>query len=418
MAALPVISLVSIAVGAVSAFVLYQITKVVHRLLLHPLCRFPGPKLAAATFWYEAYFDAFKAPGGQFIYHLDYLHSVYGPVVRCSPEEIHIKDSEFFDTLYAGSGHARDKWWRANQANQSPGATASTLQHNLHRMRRGALNPFFSKKAVMELEQSTRSKVNALCEKIDAYAAQDRVVDLGAGFTAVTLDVITEYCFDACYNCIEDPDLGKWKRLMSGIFEGAPLGKTFPRMMALMQSLPRPVATTLNPDLSALFESLDLIHKQAREIYEAEKGAVDSKTPQTEERAKTIFHGIMDSSLPPEEKTIDRLADEAFVVIVAGGETTARVLTVIFSYLLQDADLLHRLRTELDKAMNGHLPASRVLENVPLVRAVIQEGVRIAAPVTNRQILIAPDEDLSCHGWVLQRGVSWSRKLQKASSTH
>lgn len=40
-------------------------------------------------------------------------------------------------------------------------------------------------------------------------------------------------------------------------------------------------------------------------------------------RPKTILHGIMETDLPPSEKTIDRLADEALVILVAGAETTA-----------------------------------------------------------------------------------------------
>ena len=405
--------LTPIITASILAYLCYILSKVTYRLVFHPLAKFPGPKLAAATFWYEVYFDAFK--GGQYTYELDRLHDKYGPVIRSNPEEIHIRDSEWFDVLYVGPGHIRDKWERSNRANGSPGSVASAVSHNLHRTRRSALNPYFSKKAVMSLEGSTRSKVDAMCSKIQDYASSNKILNLGTAFTAVTLDVITEYCYDSCLDCVEQPDFAPhWKKLMSDLFAPVPIVKNFPLILRVMQSLPR----SWNPDFEPFLECQETITKQAREVWKAEQGSpMDEKAP-TDGKAKTIFHGIMQSNIPASEKTVQRLSDEAFVLIVAGGETTARVMTVIMAHLLQDKQLFSRLRQELDQVVKPDLPSSQALENIPLMKAVIQEGVRIAAPVVNGAKEIAPSEDLTCNGWVIPRGVSSNCYLNEAVVQH
>ena len=48
----------------------------VGRLILHPLAKIPGPKLAAITHLYEFYHDAIRP--GKFTFLIDDLHPTYG----------------------------------------------------------------------------------------------------------------------------------------------------------------------------------------------------------------------------------------------------------------------------------------------------------------------------------------------------
>lgn len=56
--------------------VVYLITVGVYRLYLHPLAKFPGPRLAGLTRWYEGYYDVIL--GGQYTFKIAEMHKQYG----------------------------------------------------------------------------------------------------------------------------------------------------------------------------------------------------------------------------------------------------------------------------------------------------------------------------------------------------
>lgn len=60
------------------ALAVYVSILCIYRLFVSPLSRVPGPKLAAATGWYEAYFELCHSFGGQYLFHIQELHNRYG----------------------------------------------------------------------------------------------------------------------------------------------------------------------------------------------------------------------------------------------------------------------------------------------------------------------------------------------------
>lgn len=65
----------------VGAAVVYGIALAIYRLTLHPLAHFPGPKLTAATQWWEFYLDVVRGEGGGFMYEVDRMHEEYGMTI-------------------------------------------------------------------------------------------------------------------------------------------------------------------------------------------------------------------------------------------------------------------------------------------------------------------------------------------------
>ena len=60
----------------VFSFLLYTARIIFRRLFLNPLSKYPGPKLAAATYWYEFYYEVVKR--NRFSWEIERMHDVYG----------------------------------------------------------------------------------------------------------------------------------------------------------------------------------------------------------------------------------------------------------------------------------------------------------------------------------------------------
>ena len=97
----------------------------------------------------------------------------------------------------------------------------------------------------------------------------------------------------------------------------------------------------------------------------------------------TIFHQIIDSKMPEEEKSVRRLSDEAEVLVLAGTLTTALVLDLSTFYLLRKPRALRRLKTELISVRNEASPIV-ALEHLPYLNAVIKESLRLTYGVAGR----------------------------------
>jgi hypothetical protein len=66
----------NIIVAGIGISIVLSVCIAIYRLYFHPLAKFPGPKLAAATLWYEFYYDCIK--GGQYTNEIGRMHQKYG----------------------------------------------------------------------------------------------------------------------------------------------------------------------------------------------------------------------------------------------------------------------------------------------------------------------------------------------------
>ena len=162
---------------------LYTLYGIIYRLYLSPISSFPGPKLAAVTFWYEFYHDIIHR--GQYIWKVQELHKQYGPIIRINPYELHISDPEFYDELYSNDKKA-DKWEWSTKAHAVDLSILATIDHDTHKMRRSALNGFFSMQRARALHPVVQERVDTLVSRFKEYKDSGKVVQLGHAYAALT----------------------------------------------------------------------------------------------------------------------------------------------------------------------------------------------------------------------------------------
>jgi cytochrome P450 len=94
-----------------------------------------------------------------------------------------------------------------------------TIDHDLHRLRRAAINPFFSKQKVIALQPVTQGLVDKLCTRFEKIRGTDEVVPMECAFDAFTMHVITEYSFDMSFGYLDHPGWGSDFRELERAFE-------------------------------------------------------------------------------------------------------------------------------------------------------------------------------------------------------
>ena len=190
-----------------SSFILYVILLYAYRLTLHPLAKFPGPRLPAVTLWCEFYHDFFHT--GQYLFRIRDMHAKYGHIVRVTPDELHVDDPSFLPELMPAGGRRRDKYSRLIQIFGFSQAAGATADHDLHRTRRSAMSKMFSKESVRKLDPILRTNMDRLLVRLKEFQDTEREISLLPMFGAYTNDVISEYAYGFSMQWLQAPRFNK-----------------------------------------------------------------------------------------------------------------------------------------------------------------------------------------------------------------
>ena len=90
-------------------------------------------------------------------------------MVRINPDELHVADPNFYAVLYNNGQQRRDKVFRHTWQFGAPDSVLAAVHHDLHRMRRATLNPYFSKASVYRLEPVIQDKIDEMIDQMELF---------------------------------------------------------------------------------------------------------------------------------------------------------------------------------------------------------------------------------------------------------
>jgi len=189
----------------VTAALVWVTNLVIYRRFFHPLAMITGPFWPSITHFYIVKYNLFSGRS-QFYLQVEKLHQQYGPVI--SPDEIHLNDPGNYEKVYYIRFTAPSKAGYFYDAFGLKTAAFGTTDNALHRVRRAAINPVFSRKAVLQLEDVIQAKTQGLVHRMEDILSERKPVDLHHGYRALAVDIVTDYSFDNCYNQLDTPDFG------------------------------------------------------------------------------------------------------------------------------------------------------------------------------------------------------------------
>jgi hypothetical protein len=88
------------------------------------------------------------------------------------------------------------------------------------------------------------------------------IVNIGAAYYALTLDVITDYAFGKSWDCLESPDFSpEWERIITAVLQTTPIAKQLPWSNSFMRRLPAAARKRLTPDVGIFISTKQSIAK-------------------------------------------------------------------------------------------------------------------------------------------------------------
>lgn len=289
-----------------------------------------------------------------------------------------------------------------------PESTFSTIDSSLHKLRRGALAPFFSRRNILALEPMITEKVEKTCSRLEEHKKSQSPIDLRLLFSCMTTDIITAYVFPHCFDLLSTSDLSPaWRNTFTEGLRNFQWFKHFPGLWFVLRSIPDKVLLKMSPEMA-------VTQKWERNNQKLVKDIVDNYAPDAKHSDHpTIFHELLSSDLPAHEKSYERLWQEGSALLGAGIETTSNTLNVILYYLSKNPNQMNRLKKELQEVMPdpARLAPWSQLETLPYLTAVIHEGLRKALGTTSRFIRVAPMNDLKYKHYVFPAGTAVSMSV-------
>ena len=370
------------ALAAISVLlVLRACVIVIWRLCFHPLAKFPGPKLAAASRLYEFWYQGIKE--FEFQSRVKAMHKVYGeslaiidtsahcregPIVRISPYELSINDSDFnLEHFLKDRKLHKDPWYYTLGISES---LFTLLDKNRHRHRQANLIPHFFGSDFADAVPIIIQEIKSLCLAFEDCAATTKELNLSLAYRTVSNEILRKFLLG------EEEGTSPVDYMKNGDNSYHPVFKTmtyvrhFPLLYKIRTWVPDWWLTRYFPLAKYQRDAEDHIRSV---INRCDIASATGKTT----KAGVISHFIEHDQTYRESDSL--AAAEDFIALQWGGrEVLGHGLTNLSYYLATNPEIMDRLHKELQAAdFDISTAGYSKLSQLPYLRAVCREAIRI-----------------------------------------
>lgn len=365
----------------VISIIVWTLGRVVYNLYFHPLAKYPGPRMAAATEWWQAWLEIFKAESLSLT--LLELHAKHGDIVRIGPNELHFSRPSAYHEIYT----SKNKWAKNPAFYRyivSPTeSTFSTCEYDKAKKRRDITLPIFSRKSILGMQHLVQECIDSMCENIDKHISEKKSVNILRAFRCCALDAVTSLCFARNTRATSEPEFrAPIEVAMDFSLPLTPVLKHFPMVQVVMSWLPPDVLLWADARLGGFVQLRKMLDAQVEEILRDPDVLASAEHP-------TIYHAFLAHAPTP---SVAELRDEALVYVHAGTDTSSDALAVGTLNVLGRPAVLARLRAELDTVWPrlDERPRYEALEALPYLTAVVKESLRCSHGVVHPMTRIVP----------------------------
>lgn len=342
----------------------------IYNLYLHPLRAYPGPLLnrISPLPW------AIALSSGSSPRRAHLLHEKYGPVVRLGPNHLSYVDVRAWKDIYGhrtGAISHRQENAKADIYYNSLGQdTANILNagREEHAQIRKLLSNGFSDKSMREQEPMITRYVDLLTDRLHQNCGDGKnEIDISHWYEWTTFDVISDLVFAEPFGCLEHSQSHMFiDTITSTVSQGSMvlslsyLGlrhvtKAVLDMVGnnMLQNLRTAMKEKLKHRLTVKHERFDLLEGL---LKQREKGSMD----------------------------MDKLSANASLIVAAGSETTASLLTGVTYLLLTHPEAMQKLKHEVRSTFASKQEITLTSVNqLSYMLACLNEGLRAFPPAAS-----------------------------------
>ncbi|EYE95238.1 cytochrome P450 [Aspergillus ruber CBS 135680] len=344
-------------------YAVYLFVSTIWYIYLHPLRRIPGPK----SWIIFPILRQISGIRGRFDSDICRFHRTYGPAVRYGRDEVSFITPDAWKEIY-GHGHAQLPKVLTSASNTSDIVSSNDADHSRHRK---ALSHAFSAKGLQAQEPLVNGYVDKLIERLKGMAETGVPVDMVKWYNLTTFDIIGDLAFGEPFGGLEKAEYHHWVAMVFGfvkVISFVRLGDSYPVAFSLLKAFLLPKG---------------LMAARQRQLDHA-KSTVAKRLQNADRYHRGDF---MDSMLrhagEKDGLSVEELEGNANILIIAGSETTATLLSGATYWLLRTPDVMKKVTDEVRSVMlsEAEITSSNIAARLPYMLACLEEALRMYPPV-------------------------------------